>query len=77
MGRNRSGGCVICTVSIHTSHPEILNRLKRAYGHLRSVITMIEEHRPCTATAQQFHADESRGSETETDILRKAQEGKA
>ena len=30
--------------------------MKRAYGHLRSVITMIEEHRPCTATAQQFHA---------------------
>ncbi len=28
-------------------------------------------------SAQQFHADESRGSETETDILRKAQEGKA
>lgn len=43
-------------VSIHTSHPEILNRLKRAHGHLRAVITMIEEQRPCTATAQQLHA---------------------
>ena len=44
------------TDTIHTTHPEVLNRLKRAYGHLRSVISMIEEHRPCTETAQQLHA---------------------
>ena len=42
--------------TVHTSHPEVLNRLKRAYGHLRAVIAMIEERRPCTETAQQLHA---------------------
>ena len=41
---------------LHKSHPEVLNRLRRAYGHLASVITMVESRRPCTATAQQLHA---------------------
>ena len=31
----------------HASHPRILLRLKRAEGHLRSVIGMIEEKRSC------------------------------
>jgi len=36
-----------------------LERLKRAQGHLASVITMIEEGRPCVDLAQQLHAVES------------------
>jgi DNA-binding FrmR family transcriptional regulator len=42
----------------HKSHPEIVNRLKRIEGHLRSVVAMIEEGRPCLDIAQQLHAVE-------------------
>lgn len=42
----------------HTSHPDIVKRLKRADGHLRSVIEMIEAGRPCLDVAQQLHAVE-------------------
>jgi uncharacterized protein len=43
---------------LHQSHPEIAKRLKRAEGHLRSVIDMIEAARPCLDIAQQLHAVE-------------------
>ena len=43
---------------LHTSHPAIVKRLKRAEGHLRSVIEMIENGRPCLDVAQQMHAVE-------------------
>ena len=43
----------------HASHPKIISRLKRADGHLRSVIAMIEEGRTCLDVAQQLQAVES------------------
>ena len=43
----------------HESHPEIIKRLKRAEGHLRSLIGMIEAGRPCVELAQQLHAVEA------------------
>ncbi len=43
----------------HQSHPRIVGRLKRAAGHLQSVIGMIEGGRPCVDLAQQLHAVES------------------
>jgi DNA-binding FrmR family transcriptional regulator len=43
----------------HASHPEILTRLKRAEGHLRSIIAMIGEERSCLDIAQQLHAVEA------------------
>lgn len=43
----------------HLTHPEIINRLKRAVGHLNTVITMIEDGRPCLELAQQLHAVEN------------------
>ena len=43
----------------HESHPEIIKRLKRAEGHLRSLISMIEVGRPCLDLAQQLHAVEN------------------
>ena len=43
----------------HESHPEIVKRLKRANGHLASVIAMIESGRKCADLAQQLHAVES------------------
>lgn len=42
----------------HASHPGIVKRLKRADGHLRNVIEMIEEGRSCSDIAQQLHAVE-------------------
>ena len=43
---------------VHATHPEIVNRLKRAEGHLRSIIAMIENERSCLDIAQQMHAVE-------------------
>jgi DNA-binding FrmR family transcriptional regulator len=42
----------------HESHPNIVKRLKRAEGHLRSVIDMLESGRSCLDIAQQLHAVE-------------------
>ena len=42
----------------HESHPDIIKRLKRAEGHLRSLICMIEAGKPCLDLAQQLHAVE-------------------
>ncbi|MEN9660019.1 MAG: hypothetical protein RL571_3484 [Pseudomonadota bacterium] len=46
-------------MSTHTSHPDIIKRLKRAHGHLASVITMLEQERACLEIAQQLQAVES------------------
>ena len=43
---------------IHQTHPEIVKRLRRAEGHLRSIIDMIEVQRPCLDIAQQLQAVE-------------------
>lgn len=43
---------------IHETHPDIVKRLKRADGHLRSVIEMLEAGRNCLDIAQQLHAVE-------------------
>ena len=43
----------------HASHPAIIKRLKRAHGHLASVVAMIENGRPCLDLAQQLHAVEN------------------
>ena len=40
----------------HSSHPDIIKRLKRASGHLTKVIAMIEQEQPCPDVAQQLHA---------------------
>nr|WP_272210923.1 metal-sensing transcriptional repressor [Marinicella sp. W31]MDC2876834.1 metal-sensing transcriptional repressor [Marinicella sp. W31] len=43
----------------HESHPRVVARLKRAEGHLRSVVEMIEAGRSCLDVAQQLQAVES------------------
>ena len=43
----------------HENHPAIVKRLKRADGHLQTIIEMIEEDRPCLEIAQQLQAVES------------------
>lgn len=45
-------------MSTHASHPKIVQRLKRADGHLKSIVSMIEEGRDCLDLAQQLHAVE-------------------
>ena len=42
----------------HQTHSDITKRLRRAEGHLRSVIEMIETGRSCLELAQQLHAVE-------------------
>jgi DNA-binding FrmR family transcriptional regulator len=39
-------------------HAAIAKRLKRASGHLESIIEMIEQQRPCAQIAQQLQAVE-------------------
>ena len=41
------------------SHSAIARRLKRANGHLETIIEMIEKGRPCAQIAQQLQAVES------------------
>ena len=43
---------------VHESHPRIANRLKRAGGHLQTVIAMIEGGKACVDIVQQLHAVE-------------------
>ncbi|WLW62814.1 metal-sensing transcriptional repressor [Achromobacter aegrifaciens] len=42
----------------HHHHDAVAKRLKRAEGHLRSILSMMEEHRPCLELAQQLYAVE-------------------
>jgi DNA-binding FrmR family transcriptional regulator len=43
----------------HPRHADIIRRLRRAEGHLRSLIAMVEAERPCLDLAQQLHAVEN------------------
>jgi DNA-binding FrmR family transcriptional regulator len=43
----------------HQNHPKIVRRLRRAEGHLRTIIGMIEEGRSCLELAQQLQAIEN------------------
>ncbi|MGV3548646.1 metal-sensing transcriptional repressor [Rhizobium sp.] len=55
---------------IHETHPDIVKRLRRAEGHLRSVITMIEAQRSCVDIAQQLHAVEKAISNAKRTLIR-------
>lgn len=41
---------------VHATHAEVVNRLKRAGGHLQTIIGMIEGGRDCLDVAQQLQA---------------------
>jgi DNA-binding FrmR family transcriptional regulator len=53
----------------HASHSRIIVRLKRAHGHLASVLAMLEEERPCVDLAQQLHAVESAISNAKRELI--------
>lgn len=54
---------------LHQTHPDIVKRLKRAEGHLRRVIGMVEEARPCLDIAQQLHAVEKAIAEAKKTLI--------
>ncbi|MER9876371.1 metal-sensing transcriptional repressor [Mesorhizobium sp. M0195] len=54
---------------IHETHPDIVKRLKRAGGHLKGVIEMIESGRPCLDLAQQLHAVEKAISQAKKTLI--------
>ena len=54
---------------IHAHHADIAKRLKRAEGHLRTVISMIEQERPCLDIAQQLHAVEKAISQAKKTLI--------
>jgi uncharacterized protein len=53
----------------HASHPQIVKRLRRAEGHLRSVIAMLENQRRCVDIAQQLRAVEAAVSHAKTELI--------
>ena len=54
----------------HATHPDIIKRLKRADGHLRGIVEMIEAGRPCLDVAQQLHAVEKAIGEAKKTLIR-------
>jgi uncharacterized protein len=54
----------------HETHPAIIKRLKRADGHLRGIVEMIEAGRPCIDIAQQLHAVEKAIGEAKKSLIR-------
>lgn len=45
-------------MTTQTTHSDVVKRLKRAHGHLKSILTMLEEGRGCLEIAQQLQAVE-------------------
>jgi DNA-binding FrmR family transcriptional regulator len=56
-------------MNVHTSHPAIIMRLKRAQGHLAGVLAMFEAGRSCVELAQQLHAVESAISNAKRELI--------
>ncbi|MFU2052459.1 metal-sensing transcriptional repressor [Bordetella hinzii] len=54
----------------HTHHDAVAKRLKRAEGHLRSILQMMEDHRGCLELAQQLHAVERAISQAKKILIR-------
>jgi uncharacterized protein len=56
-------------MSVHETHPAVVQRLKRAAGHLKTVIDMVEGARPCLDIAQQLQAVESAISQAKRTLI--------
>lgn len=54
---------------LHQSHIDVSKRLKRVEGHLRSVIEMLAQGRPCLDLAQQLHAVEKAISQAKKTLI--------
>lgn len=55
---------------LHSTHPEIVKRLKRASGHLESIVEMIRDGRGCVDVAQQLHAVEKAINQAKKTLIR-------
>ena len=53
----------------HASHDDVLKRLRRVEGHLRSIVTMIEGGRPCVDLAQQLAAVEAAVAKAKRELV--------
>ena len=53
----------------HKTHPNIVARLKRASGHLTSVIAMLEAQKPCVDIAQQMQAVEAAITKAKRELI--------
>jgi DNA-binding FrmR family transcriptional regulator len=53
----------------HSSHKDILLRLKRAHGHLAKVINMIEEEEGCLKISQQLFAVEKAITQAKKNLI--------
>lgn len=53
----------------HATHPAIVKRLRRAEGHLRGVIAMMVDAKPCLDIAQQLHAVEKAISQAKRALI--------
>ena len=54
---------------MHTSHPGIITRLKRAEGHLKAVLQMFDDGRSCLDLAQQLHAVEKAVANAKRELI--------
>lgn len=54
---------------MHTSHPGIITRLKRAEGHLKAVLQMFGDGRSCIDLAQQLHAVEKAVANAKRELI--------
>ncbi|OQM75641.1 metal-sensing transcriptional repressor [Manganibacter manganicus] len=53
----------------HFSHSDIVNRLRHAKGHMRSVVAMIEGGRSCLDITQQLHAVERAVAQAKRNLI--------
>lgn len=54
----------------HETHVGILNRLKRAEGHLKKVIAMLEGGEGCVLVAQQLHGVHNAIGNAKTELIK-------
>ena len=45
-------------MTVHANRPDIVKRLRKAEGHLRGIVAMLEQGRGCLELAQQLQAVE-------------------
>lgn len=55
---------------IHTTHPDIVKRLKRAQGHLKATIDMLSDGRSCVDVAQQLSAVEKAITQAKRSLIK-------
>ncbi len=55
---------------VHSTHAALINRLKRAEGHLKKVIAMLQEGESCVHVAQQLHGVHNAIGNAKTELIK-------